>query len=507
MKKNYILCACAAAAFMFTSCQKEAPVSGGSSTDEPKQEETTPEIPEGEMGYITAVTLNTKTISPDGVNVYWENADEIALFVGAGDRYQSALYKATLNEPTASATFIRTGDVTPGNNEGEYYALYPSTSLNKWASTMANASSRRVYVDLPQSQTAVCGGWDKEAAILASSSKTSTFQFQHIVSYVKFTVDENSTPFNKMTISSRSGAIMSGENIGVIYKENEIVYDPTYTSGTYYTSASLSTSDASTFAPGTYYVAILPGKHLSGFKLTFDNGGETDAVVNTPENVELAAGEVADLGTIGTLVFPDPTPAFEPSLYVENGVNKGVVFWVNPTDPTKGLALSGATAKKYWHTTIQYFDDAAQFDTDDSQANFDYVTNLADYQANKANYEAAYFCESLGEGWRLPSLSEIETAFRVWSGFEGDLPAAIETEVAKDAAKTEKFDNLLLQCEGNEVAFATAGTAASWYWLGQANSADKKIRRVKVGPSTYFSTAARANGTNWVRCVRDVEIK
>ena len=145
---------------------------------------------------------------------------------------------------------------------------------------------------------------------------------------------------------------------------------------------------------------------------------------------------------------------------------------------------------------------------DDSQANFDYVTNLADYQANKANYEAAYFCESLGEGWRLPSLSEIETAFRVWSGFEGDLPAAIETDVAKDAAKTEKFDNLLLQCEGYEVAFATAGTAASWYWLGQANSADGKIRRVKVGPSTYFSSAAKATGnTNWVRCVRDVEIE
>ena len=489
---------------MFASCQKETPAGNQSTPDDPKQEEiTTPDVPEGEMGSITAVTLNTRTISPDGVNVYWENADEIALFVGTGDRYQSALYKATLNEPTASATFIRTGDVTPGNNEGEYYALYPSSSLNKWASSMANASSRRVYVDLPQSQTAVCGGWDKEAAILASSSKTSTFQFQHIVSYVKFTVDENSTPFNKIKISSRSSAIMSGENIGVIYKENEVVYDPTYTSGTYYISASLSTSDASTFAPGTYYVAILPGNHPNGFKLSFENGGETDAVVNIPENVELAAGQVANLGTIGTLVFPE---VFEPSLYVENGVNKGVVFWADPTDPTKGLALSGKTAKKYWHTTITTFDDAAQFDTDDSQANFDYVTNWADYQANKENYEAAYFCESLGEGWRLPSLSEIETAFRVWSGFEGDLPAAIETEVAKDQTKADKFDNLLLQCEGNEVGFATAGTAASWYWLGQANSADGKIRRVKVGPSTYFSTAARANGTNWVRCVRDVEL-
>ena len=53
MKKNYIFYACAAAALMFASCQKEGPVSDG----------TTPDIPQtsvSDMGVITATTVDTK---------------------------------------------------------------------------------------------------------------------------------------------------------------------------------------------------------------------------------------------------------------------------------------------------------------------------------------------------------------------------------------------------------------------------------------------------------------
>ena len=50
MKKNNILYACAAAALVFASCQKEAPVSEG----------TIPETPTAEMDVITAKTADTK---------------------------------------------------------------------------------------------------------------------------------------------------------------------------------------------------------------------------------------------------------------------------------------------------------------------------------------------------------------------------------------------------------------------------------------------------------------
>ena len=102
MKKNNIFYACAAAALVFASCQKEV----------------TPEVndaPSTVLDVITATTLSTKTTTIDGVNVLWENSDKIGLWVGAGDRYVSAEYTANLDAATSSAEFVRTEDPAPGN--------------------------------------------------------------------------------------------------------------------------------------------------------------------------------------------------------------------------------------------------------------------------------------------------------------------------------------------------------------------------------------------------------
>ena len=511
MKKNYILCVCAAAALMFASCQKDTPAGNQSAPEDPKQEESTPEAPAGDMNSITATTTTTKVISPDGVNVLWAQGDKIQLFTRTwnetAEKFDASWcdYNSSIETPSETATFVRdeTNTNTVDNTSGKYLAIY-----YKGATVVTQSRDYYTQISINKDQVAKNGG-DFVSTLLYAASEGTDFTFSHAVSYLKFTVDQNTTPFTKLSIVPKNASEYIVSRIKIDFaKEVESTPIPLNDKGSAYTQSShtvsLKTDDAAAFAPGTYYIAINPGTYANGFELIFDNGGETNAVVNTPENVVIEAGQVADLGTIGTLVFPDPMPEFEPSLYVENGVNKGVVFWADPTDPSKAKAISGVAAELKWHTSIATFNDASSFDTDNSQANFDYVTSLADYQADKSKYAAVYFCESLGAGWHLPSTSELEEAFRVWSGCKDDLSA--EVSYTLDPDKSAKFDALLQQCEGDTYKFAAASSGATWYWLGQANTSDKKIRRTKVA-STYLKSAANATNKVWVRCVRDVELE
>ena len=504
MKKNNIFYACAAAALVFASCQKEGP------------SVEVNDAPSTGMNVITATSPLTKTTTLDGVNVLWENGDQISLFAlvptdnPEKPSAEFATYSTTLDALSATATFVKDEANTyePTQSNGKYTAFYTKGATIVTKSRNLNS----VYV-INKEQVAKNGG-DFASSIMYATSETNNFQFSHLVSYVKFTVDQNTTPFNKLTITSADESQYVVTRIQVEFASEPVVtllpLNPS--NGNAYTQSSKTvsvvTDDNAVFAPGTYYMAINPDTYAAGLNLTFDNGTSTYTIA-TPANVVMNAGDVANLGTIGTLVFeeaPEEPEAFKPSIYVENGVNKGVVFWADPANPTKGLAVSGKYADQVvFHGTYKTFEDAAQFDTDNSEANFKHITSWADYQADKTKYPAIYFCESLGEGWRLPSKLEMEYLFRAWSGYTGSLDAEYKYSASEIAAYTDAFDALMLQCEG-EAKFCIA--AVTWYWLGQADTATMKPRRTKVG-STYLASAA--NATNYkdiyVRCVRDVVLQ
>lgn len=496
MKKNNIFYACAAAALVFASCQKEAPA---------------PVMPQTDgMNVITATTLSTKTTTLDGVNMVWENADQIRLFTRTWNEGESKYvagwcdYTTTLDAPSATATFVRdeANTNTVDNTSGRYLALH-----YKGAKVVTQSRNYNAQFVLLPNQTAKNGG-DFTSSIMVATSENAEFQFSHLVSYVKFTVDANSTPFNKLVVQPVSTSEKVITRIAVDWA-NELTV--TVKSGNTEDSrfVTLTTENNANFAPGTYYVAVNPNTYADGLTFTFENEAGQTYEKTSPANVTMKPGDVANMGTVGTLTFEEapaePEP-FKPSIYVENGVNKGVVFWADPADPTKGLAISGKYADQVvFHGTYKTFEDAAEFDTDNSIANFQHITNWADYQADKTKYPAIYFCESLGEGWRLPSKLEMENLFRTWSGYSGSLDAEYKYTASEVAATADAFDALMLQCEGEaKLSIATV----TWYWLGQADSATKKPRRTKFA-SSYLASAA--NATNYkdiyVRCVRDVELQ
>lgn len=503
MKKNNIFYACAAAALVFASCQKEAPA---------------PEMPQAEgMNVITATTLSTKTTTQDGVNVLWENGDQIKLFSRMWNEGTQKFdagwceYNTTLDAPSATATFVKdeANSKVADNSSSKYIALYV-----KGASIVTQSRDYNMQFALGK-EIKVKNGGDFAASVMVAASETSEFQFSHQVSYIKFVVDENTTPFRKLTVSSANPDEVVVSRITVDFKEGNLT--SVLTTGKSQDSKTMvvTTDDAADFAPGTYYVAINPATYAEGLKFTFENGEALTYAVTTPSNVVMNAGDVANMGTIGTLEFPEPpvTPE-EPetpglgSVYAENGNNLGVVFWVDEADPTKGKIISGAsTSLKWGNGTAKVYDWAADVNTEDGMANQAYVLGLEGSSATE--YPAVYYCKDMGEGWRLPTISEMESLIMTYYGLTGAYDTTTQYFSTEPyASNAVAFENELSKC--NPTA-PLATSAATWYWTGQSYYKDGdtnsgKMCRVKISSQILVSGANATNACN-VRCVRDVVLQ
>ena len=469
---------------MFASCQKEAPTAD---IQQPSQ---------SGLDVITATSSQTKTTTLDGVNVLWEKGDAIKLFTrthNPADPENPTAgwcdYNSTLQEPSATATFERdaSNTATVDNTSGKYLAVYCKNAT-------INTQSRKYYTQiyLHKEQVAKNGG-DFAASIMYATSENTEFAFKHIVSYIKFTVDANTTPFKKLTITTDEDSKYVVSRIQVDFASEPVVevlpLNPS--SGALYSQSSktvtLVTDDGESFAPGTYYLAINPDQYAEGLKLTFDNGAST-YTISTPTNITLNAGEVATLGTIGTLNFPELG-----DVYAENGVNQGVVFWVDQNDSKKGLIISGQYSQLVWDTDAETngtkYDWAANINTEDGLANQNYVLN--NVQGSTAEkFPAVYFCKNMGDGWRLPTINEMKDVNRL---YQSD----------KDA-----FNAALSQCCPDETL---EKGSATWYWTGQSFYSDSdpsnsgKIGRVKIAASVSSGGAWAKNSLS-VRCVREVTL-
>ena len=507
MKKNNIFYACAAAALIFASCQKEGPA---------------PVAPEADMNVITATSVNTKATTLDGVNMVWENGDVVKLFTRtwneSSNKYDAGWcdYTTTLNAPAVTASFVRdqANTNTVDNTSGKFFAIYRKGSEYIH-------QSRDYYAQFALDKELVAkNGGDFTSAIMYAASADSQFQFSHAVSYIKFTVDEKSTPFNKFIASPVNGSEKVISRIKITFAGEELVTEVLSGNSQDSYSVTLTTDDKQNFAKGTYYFAVNPNTYSQGLKFTFVNEAGQSVEKTTPANVVMKAGDVANLGTIGTLDFVAPEEPEEPEtpsepapeagfVYAENGKNIGVVFWIDPADHTKGKVISGTAGTNItWGTaSATTYTWAKDIDTDDGMANHQYVLNLEG--SNADTYPAVYFCKNLGDGWRLPTINEMVHLVKLYYGIEGEYDTTTTyATVEPYKSNAAKFDVELLKC-GTDTKFSPI--SATWYWLGQTYYKDGdgnsgKSCRVKVGDAILVS-GSNAKNKCYVRCVRDVELK
>ena len=251
---------------------------------------------DGPMSTISATNLQIKTTTIDGINVMWENGDEIALFVsgGVGDATQSALYKTNIATPATTATFVLTNDKEPVKQGENYLAIYPASQLYVWNTL----GKKKCAMFLPPDQTVSSPGWDKNASLMASSSTTDAFTFTHCVSYVKFTVTSSSPSIKSFKVASGNSTEWVASKVNISIADDNTV---TLAEANQNVSAEVvfSMENGEVFPQGTYYVAILSKTYESGLVFScMDADGNTFGTKKTSANLTMVAGTVGNYGEI-----------------------------------------------------------------------------------------------------------------------------------------------------------------------------------------------------------------
>ena len=264
------------------------------------KEETpvTPVTPEpGKDGKITLtltagqenVETRTAIDAKDSKVINWSEDDWITVFDGKNDRYG---FHLTAGKGTPIGTFE--GEVDGwATSAGGYTALYPTQS--------ASYDNGKIEgVELERAQTATAGSFDRRASVMyaQSTSADGVLVFRTVVGFVKFTTDFECSQI----------AIVSNNSADALAGTFDItpgnVPSVSVTSGTSSFEVTLAASSGN-IAPGTYYIALLPGTLAQGFRLVFtmpDGSRKYKASFNP---LEIKSNGVKRLGTINETGLSD----------------------------------------------------------------------------------------------------------------------------------------------------------------------------------------------------------
>ena len=506
-----------AVCFALFSCAKQEPQPGNDNLTQ-----TGPD-------HITAVSPGTqvKTTTEDGVKVLWTNDDQIGMYA---DGSSTAVYRAELNEPSVQAVFGRTSDSRASKVGGQYFAVYPSSAINKWGSKadIEEQTSSFCYVNIPKQQIAEAGAWDKKAAILVASSADEQFMFKHAVAYLRFEVTDQTGDFVSVRLESNTDEVLSDSQVGIkLQPSGELEYLPSSSASDFVTLRS--PAGTSEFAPGTYYMAFLPGEYAGGLTLFFSNA-EGLIAEQTLVPQTLKAGEVADCGPIAPLTFSEGlTPLEVGSVYMENGVNQGVVYWVDPDNPYKGKIVSASSTEvmdwsdgTIWTAKIE--------SKEDGLANYNQFNSSDVYTSQKERFYALQYCENLrenlGGNWYLPAPVEVSTLFQVYYGLsvipetngvdyrfdDGVLNASVMSAKAEfDSALSLLGETVTATLDGDADADGVSdnngyGDASGvTYWTSKVNTGGA-VQYVNIGVYNLNNTGKVATKA-YVRCIRDVTLE
>lgn len=487
MKTNHLILFLAVIS-VFASCVREEPEY----------------VRSGNMEEITAtIARPTKVLTQDGINILWENKDAILLRFqeDAGTVPVSCAYTTTMAAPKATAVFKKNADVEniPNKTNGKYIAVYPaSIHYISWA------KKPNVLLALNPDQIARDKGFDPSSSIMISSSENAEFTFRHVVSYIKFTVTSKSSPFNKVTVTSRDGSRFMVSRIRVNF-DQDFSYALEYLNASGAVNqqtkdyVSLSTADNGNFAPGTYYIAINPDTYSKGLKFTFENSEGYASTITYDGSLVANPGYVMDIGTVGILDAQVTLPYV--SVYRERNNKLGLVFYEDPDDADKKKVVSAAGGLMQWATSNGEWQISAY------KKDYDYVhavvTASDAYISDSDDFPAVKFCDEMrknyGGNWHVPSVDEMNILFNAYYGkpHDASVTANLEYTDVQSKAAAAHFDLLLGSIGGD-----TMLEKSDEYWTCGQN-AGGNMQYVRLG--SYKNSNDIQTMERYVRCVRDVD--
>lgn len=222
----------------------------------------------------------TKTVlAENGLDVLWTAGDAISV-CGAASAFTSDLAEGSSAETSFSGEALA-ADV--------YYAVYPYSAVKTW-----NGST--VALELPAEQAPALNTFADGLSICyaSTSAEDMAFRFEHLLGYVKFTIDENSGAVSSVKISANGGESLAGA-FTVAFSDG--IPSVAVTEG----SDEISMVADGAFPAGNYYFAMLPGTYAQGLTVTFSNAEGQTASKSMNTSLTLEAGQIQNIGTVARL--------------------------------------------------------------------------------------------------------------------------------------------------------------------------------------------------------------
>ena len=266
-----------AAGLAVLACGKEAPM-------EPLSEENGNSAIEETSGVgvfkasigdeLTKVTLDIA----DGYKLKWVESDPVAVYKSGEADY--SVYTA-VSSGAASDLSGATLEET-----ASYYAVYPQSA----AVSFDGASTMQVKVAAEQALAA--GGIADNVIVAKTTGAEAAFNFKNLGSLVQFTLD-GAKNVERIVISAVGGEYVSG-TVSVDLS-GEV---PAYSIVNGSKIISLTPSEGSTFAAGTYYAAILPQTYSAGLCLKLFDAEGKEVVLEQSASQTITRSRRLPLGAI-----------------------------------------------------------------------------------------------------------------------------------------------------------------------------------------------------------------
>lgn len=227
---------------------------------------------------------DTRTALVNGREVYWLPGDQISI------RGVEDPFTCTAAGPTPVTDFV--GKAPEAD---KYYALYPASQVVHWDDfPYAN-------IIIPGVQQAIKGSFANKlnTAVACADTDDMAFSFKNVLGYVKFTVPESLTDLVEVEIEAIGGEKLAGWCVV------DCTLDKPYAKVSSQSSSYVRLQSESPMAPGSYYMAMIPGTYSAGLRFSFKNSAGQRAVKNISSKVTLSAGQIRNIGVAEGLIFKE----------------------------------------------------------------------------------------------------------------------------------------------------------------------------------------------------------
>ena len=275
MKNKITFSLIAGTSVLLFSCTKEVPLPSNSkdSVQENLSEMT-----------FTSTNENVRTVlNPDGKTISWSKDDQISIFDGSGNNAFSV---------DAECSGIFSGSATESDC---YYAVYP---YNKDA---AQTDTTVQYKVSHGSSWCTPNTFPKEKSIMYAKAEGNSLSFKHLSAYIKLTIPEDVDDLYEIIFFSADKVPVSGTFALTFKNDGTVSYNHLKLSEDTYNQSGISavnSKNGENFAPGDYYIPILPANLTGGFHLKFNHRSGVPTRAHTGKAMNLVSGSVLNIGTV-----------------------------------------------------------------------------------------------------------------------------------------------------------------------------------------------------------------